>query len=167
MKSWFARLKISTALDDSRKPSGSLPVKVSHSEELRGFEQEMAALDRALKDSSPKVQVPASLHRSIMRGVAAARRPAGAQPWLAFLRWLAVPAAAVVALLVVWQASRGPVQPAAPAMESLAAAARTLEMGDRMAQKVPSVMVAPLSDELERLNRDLDNTAEFLLASLP
>jgi hypothetical protein len=28
-------------------------------------------------------------------------------------------------------------------------------------------VVAPLSDELERLNRDLDNTAQFILASLP
>jgi hypothetical protein len=32
---------------------------------------------------------------------------------------------------------------------------------------MPSQMVAPLSEEWERLNGDLDRTQEFLLASLP
>ena len=40
-------------------------------------------------------------------------------------------------------------------------------MGDQMVRTMPSAVVAPLSDELERLNRDLDKTAKFLLASLP
>ena len=30
-----------------------------------------------------------------------------------------------------------------------------------------TAVVAPLPDELERLNRDLDKTAQFLRASLP
>ena len=36
-----------------------------------------------------------------------------------------------------------------------------------MASAVPSTMLAPLADELKRLNQDLDNTAQYLLASLP
>jgi hypothetical protein len=36
-----------------------------------------------------------------------------------------------------------------------------------MAWAVPSAVISPLSNELEQLNRDLNNTAQFLLASLP
>jgi hypothetical protein len=36
-----------------------------------------------------------------------------------------------------------------------------------MARAVPSAVVAPLTDELQKLNQDLNNTAQFLLASLP
>ena len=127
----------------------------------------MAALDHALKASAPQPQAPASVHRSIMRAVQAAERPAPAQPRLAWLRWLAAPAVALVALLVVWQSVRGPVTPVAQAEPSLAAAVSALEIGGQMTLAVPSAMVAPLTEELQRLNRDLDNTTKFLLASLP
>jgi hypothetical protein len=36
-----------------------------------------------------------------------------------------------------------------------------------MARAMPSAVVNPLADELKNINRDLDNTAQFLLASLP
>ena len=53
------------------------------------------------------------------------------------------------------------------ASQSLAAAQSALEMGGQMARAMPAAMVSPLTDELNRVNRDLTNTANFLLASLP
>ena len=167
MKSWFAKLRMSVALDRGQKPSGRLREKMRGAAELGGFEADMTALDHALKETAPKAQAPASLHRSIMRAVQAAERPALAQREPTVLRWLAAPVLAMVALLLVWHALRGPVRPTAPDTQSLAAATSALEAGGQMARAVPSAVVAPLSDELARLNRDLDNTAQFLLASLP
>ncbi len=167
MKSWFARFEISAALDRDPRPPGSPPVRSRGSDKLRRFAGELAALDRDLRATAPKAEAPASLHRSIMRAVRAADPPGEAEGAPGFLRWLIAPAAAVIALLVVWQSVRGPGQPSPPKPPPLAAAANALEMGGQMVQAVPSAVVAPLADELERLNQDLDNTAQFLLASLP
>jgi len=166
MKSWIARLRISAALDADQPPSAWLRRRVDASAELCGIEQEMVALDRALKETAPRAEAPASLHGSIMQGVRAADRPAAArQP--SVLRWVPVPVfAAMVLLLVLWVLHapvRTPVQNAQP----LAAATSALKLGDQVVRSMPSAMVAPLSDELDRLNRDLDRTAQFLLASLP
>ena len=167
MRSWFARVRISAALDGGQKLPESLRERTCSSAERRGFEQEMAALDHALKATAPKPRAPASLHRSIMRAVESSARPAAAEPWPVFLRWLVAPAVAVVALLVVWQAVRNPVGPPVRDTQCLADAASALQMGSQVARAAPSAVVAPLSDELNRLNRDLDQAAEFLLASLP
>jgi hypothetical protein len=40
-------------------------------------------------------------------------------------------------------------------------------MGGQVARAVPTAVVSPLADELEKVNRDLNSTAQFLLASLP
>lgn len=107
------------------------------------------------------------MHRLIMRAVARGERPSAAWHGPAWLRWLAVPAVAVVAFLLVWYCVGGPARPPTPERNSLAAAASALEISGRIAQAIPSAVVAPLSDELERLSCDLDNTAKYLLASLP
>jgi len=165
MKSWIARLRISAALDADQQPSAWLRRRPGALSELCGIEQEMMALDRALKESAPKAEAPASLHRSIMQAVRVASRPAAEQRQPAVLRWVPVPVIAVVLLLVGWWALQSPVRP--PAQTPLAAATSALQLGDQVVRAMPSAMVAPLSDELERLNRDLDRTAQFLLASLP
>lgn len=36
-----------------------------------------------------------------------------------------------------------------------------------MVKALPSVAVGPLSDELDKVNRDLDRTTDFLLAAVP
>jgi hypothetical protein len=167
MKSWFTKLRISAALDAGDKMSASLRRDIDRSEQLKSFEEEMTALDRALKQCSPKPQEPPGLHRSIMQAVRVAERPAAAAPGLAFLRWAAAPVVAALALVAVWLALRGPVVPPTQGTQSLAAATTALEMSGQLAQSAPSALVAPLSDELARLNRDLDNTAQFILASLP
>jgi hypothetical protein len=167
MRLWFTKARISAALDAGSKPSAWLRRSISGSDELRGFEQEMTALDRALKQTVPRPETPPSLHRSIMQAVQAANRPAPVRGEFALLRWLPVPALAVLVLLAIWWVARGPVRPAAKDMQSLAAATTALDLGGQIAQDVPAAVVMPLSNELERLNRDLNNTAQFVLASLP
>ena len=131
------------------------------------MEQELIALDHALKQDVPEAEAPAFLHSSIMAAVRRAERSAAEPRGLALLRWARVPAFVLVALLGLWWALRSPVQPAQPDTQSLAAATTALEVSGEMARAVPTAVVAPLSEELERLNLDLNNTARFLLASLP
>lgn len=168
MRSWFTKFRISAAMDGGQKPAAGAQRRISVSDELRGFEQEMTALDRALKQTAPKPQAPPSLHGSIMRAVRAAEHPvAEARGGLTFLRWLPVPVVAVLALLVVWHVTRGPVRVPMQDTQSLTVATTALEMGSQMAHAMPSAVVSPLADELEKVNRDLNSTAQFILASLP
>jgi hypothetical protein len=167
MKLWITKARISAAFDAGRKPSAGLWRSISGSDELRAFEQEMTALDRALKHTVPSPEPPPSLHRSIMEAVRAANRLAPARRELAVLRWLTAPALAVVVLLGIWWATRGPVTPPVQDKPSLVVATTALDLGGEMARAVPSAVISPLANELERLNRDLNDTAEFLLASLP
>src|ERR1017187_6908481 len=167
MKAWFARMRISVALKTCLRPSASRRQTINSSEQPGDSEQEMVALDRALKETAPKIQIPPSLHRSIMRAVQAAERPAAAPRGLSFLRWLPAPALVALALLVAWNSQRGPARPPTRESQSLVAATSALEMGGQMAQTLPSAVVAPLADELEKCPQALANTAKFLLASLP
>ena len=167
MKSWFTDLRISAGLDSGHKPSASSWESIKRAEEVQRVEQGMAALDRALRQGRPIPQTPLGLHSSIMRAVRVAQRPPAGPYKLAVLRWAAAPVVAALVVMAVWQALRGPGRLPAQGRTSLAAATSALEMSSQLAQTVPSAVVAPLSDELERLNRDLDNTAQFILASLP
>ena len=168
MKTWLARMRISAALDEGRESGGSSPQDHGLPAELRDFEREMTALDSALKQSAPRPQAPASLHASIMRAVKETdHRVVKAWSGLAFLRWLPVPVAAALVFLVLLHQPRGRVQPPPRGVPSLAGASAALEAGSEMARSVPLAVVAPLTDELQNLNRDLDTTAKFLLSSLP
>jgi hypothetical protein len=167
MKSWIARLRISLALDADQPPSAGLSRRLSASAEIRGLEEEMMALDRALKETAPKTEAPASLHQSIMQAVRAANRPAAAPRQPSVLRWVPVPVFAVILVLGVLWVLQSPVRPPAQTAQPLAAATTALHLGGQVVRTVPSAVVAPLSDELARLNKDLDKTAQFLLASLP
>jgi hypothetical protein len=168
MKAWFAKIRISAALDGGRRPAAWSRRETDLSDELRGFEQEMTELDHALKQTAPQPHAPPSLHGSIMRAVRAVERPAAnARRELAFLRWLPVPVAALLALMVVWHAARGPARLPVQDAQPLAVATTALQVSGEMARAVPSAVVSPLADELKKLNLDLDNTAQFLLSSLP
>ena len=168
MKAWFARMRISVATKTCLRPSASRRQTINSSEQPGDSEQEMAALDRALKETAPKIQIPPSLHSSIMRAVQAVERPgARARGELSFLRWLPVPVVVALALMVIWHSALGPVRLPAQHTEQLSAATTVLQVGGEMARAVPSAVVNPLADELKNINRDLDNTAQFLLASLP
>ena len=167
MKTWISRLRISLALDADEQPSTRWRRWPRASAELRALEEEMVALDRALKETAPKVEAPASLHGSIMQAVRAAERPATPARQPTVLRWLPAPAMALMLILVVLWVMHRPARTPAQDAQTLATATSALHFGNEMVQTMPSAMVAPLSDELDRLNQDLDKTAQFLLASLP
>ena len=167
MKAWLTKLRISAALDAEQQPSTWLRKRLSRPDELSSVEQEMMALDRGLRQTAPRVQAPASLHCAIMQAVRAADRPVTARRVSSLLRWLPAPAFGLVALLAVLWALHSPIRQPAQSAQSLGAATTALQMGDQMVRAVPSAVVAPLSDELERLTLDLDKTAQFLLASVP
>jgi len=163
MKSWFARFRISAALDAGAPAPGSMREKMAGSSELRRFAETTAMLDRALEGGPPLPEPAPALHASIMRVVRAASVPAPttSRAW-SLARWLAAPVCAAILVLGGWHLLR---QPAAPS--PLAHANTALAMGRQIAQTAPSTLLAPLSDEWEKINLDLSNTAQFLLANLP
>jgi hypothetical protein len=165
MKAWLTQFRISVALDAGKPLPPSLRKALATNPELRRFEARTRALEHALTQTKPEVDSPPFLHRCIMRSVQAAAEPAAARPRFQLLRWLATPAVAVMFALGLWVALKP--TPPVPNPAPLAAVSTTLELGNTMPQTLPPALVAPLSEELSRLNQDLTNTAQFLLASLP
>ncbi|MDB6110600.1 MAG: hypothetical protein JWR69_2350 [Pedosphaera sp.] len=146
MKSWFTKFGLFSALDDRK-------------------------LDETLKSQLPNPEASTSLHPFIMTAVrAAARRPVAEHQFL-WPRW--IPASALAAMVAlgtflafhVSRSSSTRIQ--AADSPSLAAARSALDLGGKLMQSAPAVVMSPLSDEMQSLNRDLANTKEFLAASLP
>ncbi len=172
MKSLIAKFRISAALDAGKTLSRSLRQKIAVSDELRRFESDTSALVSALKDAPPESEIPATIHRSIMDAVRNAERVPAPKGYGAARHWLPPPAlASLLLLLAILWALLPSVKPRPPAPggpeQALAAATTALEMGDEVARGAPAEVVAPLTDELARLQRDLDHTTQFVLASLP
>jgi hypothetical protein len=164
------------------------------------FRASKAVLESALRQARRDVEVPATLHDSIMRAVdrmtTSARRvhhpfPEG-EGWgkgegdvrqpkllrfrlaalmrgaqLARPRWLPVSALAVVVLIGAWLAAHHPAGPATSNTQSLPEISTAFTTSREIVDALPSATVGPLSNELDNVNRDLDRTAEFLLATLP
>ena len=172
MKTWFAKLRISAAVDAGWPLSPTLRATIARSEELRRFEETAAGLGYALRNSAPQREAPPELHRSIMRAVRAANRAETPRHPLLALRWLAAPTLAVLVLMggLWWARNRSAAPPTVVSAElappwSVAAAA--LEQGRELARTAPAVALAPLAEELARTDRDVRSAAQFLLASLP
>lgn len=167
MKNWFAKFKISAALDASPATS---PDKSSGStnEEVRRFETSLKALDRRLKSAAVSQPVPAGLHAGTMQALRAVRVPKpAARPNL--LRWWPAPALAALIIFSGWLAlSRfTPHKPQAahkPKPNTLTVA---INSGRNLTQAAPSEALAPLAKELDLLNLDLRNALNFLVASVP
>jgi hypothetical protein len=158
MKSWFAKFRISNALNTGTLPSRRS--KLAASTELRRYADAQAALDDALKRTAPKPAPLPGLHASIMRAVRAANQePAPREAGIGW-RWLTPAAITAVAMLGVFLILRRPNPADIPPI------VRALENGQGLAQSIPSV-TTPLSDEFARLNTDLSRTEQFLLAKFP
>lgn len=163
MRTWLAKFRISTALDAGEPRRGKLPCGKSASAEINRSEASMHSLGRRLKAAQPTPPVPTALHASVMRAVRAAAESQERQraPWT--VRWLPAPALALLVVLGLWWSlSRSPQEP-----PSLAAAATALAQSHEIAQKAPDAVLAPLAQEMNNLNRDLQNAVEFLAASVP
>jgi hypothetical protein len=162
MKTWFAKFRISSALDGETPLPPGWQESTARNAEVRRFAETSQALHRALKSGPKAPELPAFLHESIMRAVTGAAGPRiPPSPWLA-LRWLPVPALAVLLAAGFWWSLRR-----APAPQPLAPASAVLEAGQDMTRTVPAAVMAPLSDEWQRVNRDVRHTTQFLWASLP
>ena len=169
MKSWFTKFRISAAFDAGRLSSPAKRRSLINSEEARRFAETLQTLDRSLSNRPSTSEAPPDLHAAIMNAVRTSRRSAVARPWALSLRWLPAPAFAIL-LLGLWFLHRppnAPVHQASTDQASVLEIASTLELGEKAAQDVPPVVIAPLSEELGRVNLDLENAAQYLLTSLP
>jgi hypothetical protein len=163
MKTWLTRFRFSNALGDANSSRKQMLPRGRQSEEARQFETTMRDLDRQLKAAQPARSMPSDLHDNIMRVVRGASRE---QEWQSALTiWRRLPAPALVLLVVggVWWTLSRP----QPQSEPLRSAGAVLEQGRELTLQAPAAVLAPLSKEMESLNRDFRNAVEFLVASVP
>ena len=171
MKSWLTKFRISSAIDERKPLPPTFARAVAQSAELRRFVENMAVLDEALKTARPTPVASASLHAGILRAIQSAEA-ADTDGWEQFQSRL-IPASALG--LVILIGVFGVVRPyrsletvsLAPGSPTVAVVSTALETGGEIVRTVPSITVSPLSDELARLNRDVTNAQNYLLASLP
>lgn len=163
---WLTKFRISNALDSEAKLSRSVLEKIARSDDLRTFVAKTTMVDRELRGNTPQPNQPPELHASIMQALHYADRQTRPDPKLPILPWISASAAAAFLLLALWWLAPTAHSPQGPETV-LAPAGLALETSQTMAQSIPSMVIAPLSQEWQRLNRDLDNTAQFVLASLP
>jgi ferric-dicitrate binding protein FerR (iron transport regulator) len=161
MKSWLTKFRISAALDAGKPLPQSLRQRIATDPELERFTRRTEALGRALRSVPPAAP---SQRDSIMRAVGAAARQE--QPRRALApSWLAASAAvAALAVMLLWTAFH---RPASPGPQSLDGAVMVLQMSEQMPDAMPRMVMAPLSDEWARVDRDLKDTTQVLLASFP
>jgi hypothetical protein len=161
MKSWLAKFRISAALDAGKPLPASLRRAIAADPDLERFARRTQSFGQSLR--SPPPAEPA-LHDSIMRAVRVAARQE--QPRRAsWAKWVAAPASiAALAMVCFWISFH---RPAPAGGQSMDGAVMVLEMSEKMPHTMPSLVMAPLDDEWARVNRDLQNTKEILLASFP
>lgn len=166
MITWLRKFWISSSLDSAGTRPPSRQQGAVGSKEVGDFQQTVEVLDGLLKRQRPvEAAPPAGLHAAIMQRVRSSAQERDGVDWIrAWLR----PATAVVLLVALggfWRLHRfsGPPLPE----PRLTAATAALDLGENAAQELPSSLVAPLASELQNVNRDLQNTARFLLSSVP
>jgi len=99
-----------------------------------------------------------------MRAVRAAARRERPRRALGPTWWTASAALTAVALICLWAIFHRPAPTGRPSLDG---AVMVLEMSEKMAGAMPKMVVAPLSDEWARMDRDLQDTTQVLLASFP
>jgi hypothetical protein len=132
------------------------------------------ALESALRDSPARTEFPPGLHDSIMNAVRTANRAeridisrVGLFQRIIQVRWFPVTGFAGLLLLGVWLSIQNHPAATTPNPVPLPKISNAFATSQELMDSLPSVAVGPLSDELDKVNRDLDRTAEFLLAALP
>jgi hypothetical protein len=171
MKSWLIKYKISNALNDRKPLPPAVGRAMARSEELRRFAENSSALNHALKSQLPSPEDCPLLHDSIMRAVRTSMHARAAQKQLAWPRWVPVSSLGLLVLLGALMAIQFfstmnmKVQP--ENSQTFAAAGSAIELGGSLVREAPDVAMSPLSDEMQKLDRNLVDAKKFLLASLP
>jgi hypothetical protein len=138
------------------------------------FQNSDETLESALRGSPPRTEFPPDLHDSIMRAVHAADRAERSELssigiFQRFIKvgWIPVTGFVGLVLLGVMLSIHNHPVATTQNPQPLAELSQAFTTGQELMDSLPSVTVGPLSDELDKVNRDLDRTAEFLLATLP
>jgi len=161
MKSWLSKWRISAALDAGQPLPESLRRKIAADPELERFTRRTQALRQTLRSLPPAAP---DIHDSIMRAVRASARPA--QPRRApVLAWLA--ASGAMAALAVVCLYLTVFRPKPQSRQALDGPAMILQMSENMPSNMQSFVMSPLSNEWARVDHDLQDTKQVLLASLP
>jgi hypothetical protein len=189
MKTWLTKFRISNALNDTNAARKQEVSRGRQSKEARQFEETMRELDRRLKSAQPAQAPPPGLRDSVLRAVHRAAKTAeplalsqsdgervafrpgegtarGSSVWWwrkVAARWLPAPALALLVVGSVWWMLSRP----QPESQPLTTAGAALERSHELAQQAPAAVLAPLSKEMESLNRDFRNAVQFLVASVP
>jgi hypothetical protein len=161
MKSWLAKFRISAAMDAGKPLPESLRQKIAADPELERFTRRTEDLGRTLRSVPP---AESGLHDSIMRSVRNAARREQLSRSLA-PSWLSAAAAvAALAIVCIWATLH---RSTPPGRESLDGAFMVLEMSEQMPNTMPKMVMGPLSDEWARVDHDVQDTTQVLLASFP
>jgi hypothetical protein len=157
----YQKWRISNCLDAEELTLPTRDAEVAH------FAKSMQLLDRRLREScGAPAEAPPWLHAGIMNQVrseaGAAQRMPSPRRWGLRLVWTGAGAALIVALWLL--GGGGPRQPSALMSGRASDADQVLR---EAAVLGATAVLSPLESELDGLTRDLDRTADFLLASLP
>ena len=171
MKTWLTKFRISNALNDRRHLPPAVERAMARSEELRRFADNSSTLDHTLKSQLARPEACPRLHDSIMRAVRSSGPAQGAEKQPAWSRWVPASSFGMLVLLCCLLAIQFfptlSTQHQPENSETLAAAGSAIDLGGRFVREAPAVAMAPLSDEMQKLDHNLTDAGNFLLASLP
>ncbi len=171
MKSWLMKFKISNALNDRSPLPPALGQIINQSEELRRFAKNSSRVDRALKSQLNEPEDCPQLHAAIMRAVRTAGHAQAAAKQPAWPRWIPVSGFGLLIVLGILAAfqyfSHFSDKIQHENLHSLAAAGSAIELGRSLVREVPAAAVSPLSDEMQKIDRNMTEAKQFLLASMP
>jgi hypothetical protein len=178
MKTLLTKFMVSRSLDTGAPLSGFWKKRMARSPELEQFERAARALDSQLKKPGPAAEpaLPPSLHASIMRAVrtAQARPQAEAGDEAGWnLTPLLGPALVTAALLLVGTSAWLVLDPWGQTGRrharnpSVAAWPAAAPLAEQLTSNGVAALRESLAQPIENLSRDVRETAQFLLASLP
>lgn len=123
----------------------------------------MARLEANLRQNPPNARPPTDLHSSIVDAVQSIAISGNPQPALPLGRWVgAVMFATILALGAWWGSVRSD-----QGGRTLGGAASALQGTQNIPEQASAAMLAPLSQELEFLNRDFRGAVDFVVAAVP
>ena len=171
MKSWLIKYKISNALNDRKPLPPEVGSAMARSEAVRRFAENSIALNHALKSQLPMPEDYPLLHDSIMRAVRTSMHARAAEKQPAWPRWVPVSSLGLLVLLGVLMAIQffptTNMKVQHENSQTFAAAGSAIVLGSSLVREAPAVAMSPLSDEMQKLDRNLVDAKKFLLASLP